>query len=95
MKLKKYFIYILFIYTGVINAQSYIGYLTDNYNGVHGVLSNPANIADSRLKLEVNLAGASVFFSNDYIGFNLSDAFGNVDTLFDNAEKFPMENNAT
>ncbi|WP_435624437.1 hypothetical protein [Flagellimonas sp.] len=94
MKLKKYVIYALLIYTGAINAQSYVGYLTDNYNGVHGVLSNPANIADSRLKLEVNLAGASVFFSNDYIGFNLSDAFGNVDTLFDNAEKFPMENNA-
>ncbi|WP_370216568.1 MurR/RpiR family transcriptional regulator, partial [Neptunomonas phycophila] len=30
-----------------VNAQSYIGYHSDNYNGVHGLLYNPANIADS------------------------------------------------
>lgn len=29
-------------------AQSYLGYLTDNYSGVHGLISNPANIVDSR-----------------------------------------------
>lgn len=43
----------------IITAQSYVGLLEDNYNGVHGVISNPANIADSRLKLDINLVGVS------------------------------------
>ncbi|MEM0931598.1 MAG: DUF5723 family protein [Bacteroidota bacterium] len=75
-------------------AQSYIGYLTDNYSGVHSVLSNPANIADSRMKLEVNLVGMSAFFGNDYLGFSLSDAFEDISETFDEAETFPQENNA-
>ena len=57
-----------------LKAQSHIGFLTDNYSGVHGIISNPANIADSRLKADVNLAGVSVFGGNDYYGINLLDA---------------------
>ena len=77
-----------------MSAQSFIGYQTDNYNGVHGVLTNPANIADSRVKLEVNLAGVSAFFANDYIGFNLSDAFDDISRTFDESKRTPKENNA-
>lgn len=57
-----------------LKAQSHIGFLTDNYSGVHGIISNPANIADSRFKADINLAGASVFGSNDYYGINVWDA---------------------
>mgnify|MGYP000716138203 FL=1 len=57
-----------------LKAQSYIGFLTDNYSGVHGVISNPANITDSRFKADINLAGLSVFGSNDYYGVNVWDA---------------------
>ncbi|WP_047247618.1 DUF5723 family protein [Maribacter thermophilus] len=63
-----------------VKAQSYIGFLSDNYSGVHGVISNPANIADSRFKTDVNLVGASAFFSNDYVGVGLSDL---MDSDFD------------
>lgn len=74
-------------------AQSYGGLLTDNYSGTHGVISNPANIADSRLKLDVNLLGVSAFFGNNYIGFNLNDAFSDFSEAFDNAATFPSNDN--
>ncbi len=74
-------------------AQSYGGLLTDNYSGMHGVISNPANIADSRLKLDINLFGVSAFFGNNYIGFNLNDAFGDFSEAFDNAATFPSNDN--
>ncbi|MDP5061493.1 MAG: DUF5723 family protein, partial [Maribacter sp.] len=54
-------------------AQSYIGYLTDNYSGVNGVIFNPANIADSRFKTDINLVGVSGFLANDYVGVGYSD----------------------
>ncbi len=65
------------------DAQSYIGFLTDNYSGVHGVISNPANITDSRFKTDINLAGASAFVSNDYYSLNVSDAISDDDYDFD------------
>ena len=74
-------------------SQSYSGFLEDNYNGVHGILSNPANIADSRLKLDVNLAGVSTFFGNDYLGANLGDLFRDFENTFDEASKSPKNNN--
>ncbi|SNZ01191.1 Thrombospondin type 3 repeat-containing protein [Flagellimonas pacifica] len=77
----------------ITRSQSYTGYLADNYSGVHGVLSNPASIADSRLKLDINLIGTSLFFGNDYIGINLSDAFKDFDETFDNAKKEPSDSN--
>nr|WP_299342688.1 DUF5723 family protein [Allomuricauda sp.] len=84
---------LLFLTVYFIKAQSYGGLLTDNYSGIHGIISNPANIADSRLKLDVNLFGVSALFSNDYIGFNLSDAFSDFSEAFDNAATSPSNNN--
>ncbi|MEX0313530.1 MAG: DUF5723 family protein [Allomuricauda sp.] len=78
-----------------LRAQSYSGFLTDNYSGVHGIITNPANIADSRLKLDINLVGISAFFGNNYIGFKLSDAFsGDYGKVFDEAKTFPSTNNS-
>ena len=84
---------VLLLFSYVLSAQSYIGFLEDNYNGVHGIISNPANIADSNLKMDVNIFGVSALYANDYIGFNLGDAFGNASEAFDNAETFPTTNN--
>ncbi len=96
MILKKFIIAILLLCSiHALRSQSYQGFLTDNYNGVHGIIANPANIADSRLKLDINLAGVSAFFANDYIGFNLSDAFsGDYSKVFDEAKTFPSSNNS-
>jgi outer membrane protein OmpA-like peptidoglycan-associated protein len=66
-----------------VEAQSYIGFLTDNYSGVHAVISNPANITDSRFKTDINLMGISAFASNDYYGLNISDAISDDDYDFD------------
>ena len=63
---------ILILMAAAVNAQSYIGYHSDNYNGVHGLIYNPANIADSRFKTDINLIGASAILGNDYYG----DKFG-------------------
>ncbi|MFD2100629.1 DUF5723 family protein [Flagellimonas iocasae] len=84
---------LLILSTGISHAQSYVGFLEDNYSGVHKVISNPAEIADSRLKLDVNLFGVSSFVGNDYIAFNLDDVFSNFSDAFDNAATFPTENN--
>jgi outer membrane protein OmpA-like peptidoglycan-associated protein len=74
-------------------SQSYIGFLEDNYSGVHGIITNPANIADSRLKMDINLVGISALYGNDYIGFNLSDAFSNYSNVFDEAKTYPSTKN--
>ena len=84
---------VLIMTTGMIHAQSYIGLLEDNYSGVHGIISNPANIADSRLKMDINLFGISAFFGNDYIGFNLDDVFRDFSDAFDNAATSPAKDN--
>lgn len=92
--MKKITLFILFVLSSVfLKAQSYIGFLTDNYSGVHGVISNPANIVDSRFKTDINLAGASVFAGNDYYGVNVMDAF-KEDYDFDlDATKSPSNDN--
>ncbi len=59
-------IFLLFINISVY-SQSYIGFDADNFNGIHGALFNPANIADSRTKVDINLVSASVFNTNNYI----------------------------
>ncbi len=76
-------------------SQSYVGSTVDNYAGVHSVLINPANAADSRMKLDINLFSASAFVGNDFISVNLSDINSFQDGFnFDtDAEKNPMDNN--
>ncbi|MBQ4916049.1 OmpA family protein [Maribacter sp. MMG018] len=76
-----------------VKAQSYIGFLSDNYSGVHGVIGNPANIADSRFKTDVNLVGASAFISNDYVGVGLSDLMGSDFDYDTDAELSASTNN--
>lgn len=58
----------------IVKAQSYIGLLNENYAGVHGVINNPSSIADSRFKLDINLAGVSAFAANDFYSVKFMDA---------------------
>ena len=54
------------------NAQSYTGYLSDNYSGLNSIALNPANIADSRFQSELNVAlNGSAIFNNDAIGYDM------------------------
>lgn len=95
--MNKITITLLLCVIGVLSAksQSYIGFLTDNYSGVHGIISNPANIVDSRTKFDLNLVGSSFFAGNDYYGLNVLDAIKNDDFDFNlDATKSPsMDNN--
>jgi outer membrane protein OmpA-like peptidoglycan-associated protein len=86
-------ILLLMVSSFCAKAQSYVGFLTDNYSGVHGVISNPANIVDSRFKVDVNLVGASIFTGNDYYGVKVLDAIKD-DYDFDlDATKSPSSDN--
>lgn len=55
------------------NAQSYLGLTSENYAGVHGLLYNPATIADSRFTADINVIGGSGFVANDFYGFDFTE----------------------
>ena len=87
------FLFLFVVSSMCVEAQSYVGFLTDNYSGVNSVISNPANITDSRFKTDINLLGVSAFGGNDYYGVNIMDAFKD-DYDFDlDAKKSPSTNN--
>jgi len=64
-------------------SQDFTGYRSGNYNGVNSVFFNPANIADSKYRFDVNLFSISSNVSNDRSSFslgNLTNSF-NKDSL--------------
>jgi outer membrane protein OmpA-like peptidoglycan-associated protein len=54
-------------------AQTYPGYRNSNYTGVNGVFFNPANIADSRYKFDINLFSVNGFVGNDQASLGIKD----------------------
>jgi len=77
------------------NAQSYLGYVHDNYAGVQGVLYNPASIVDSRFKTDINLFSISSAVGNDLYGVKLFDAFkSGYDFDLEAKKNFSNANNA-
>lgn len=72
---KQLLILLLFITSFASKAQSYMGYFHDNYAGVQSVLFNPASIADSRFKTDVNLFSISGSVQNDLYGVRLFDVY--------------------
>jgi len=45
-----------------------MGYSMSNYSGITGAFTNPANIADSRYRFDMELVGLDFGLSNNYIG---------------------------
>ena len=69
--LKKPFYYLLFlVLSPKIYAQQWLGISGSNYAGTNSVYNNPANLADSRYKMYVNVVGNDLFFANNYVGWN-------------------------
>ncbi|PIE50061.1 MAG: flagellar motor protein MotB [Flavobacteriales bacterium] len=97
--MKKNIIALFALASASVFGQSYTGYLTDNYSGVHTVINNPANIVDSHFRTDINLIGASVGFGNDYFGADklLSELISNPDGiqsfLKQNTERYPSTRN--
>lgn len=76
-----------------MHAQDLPGFRTSNYSGVNGIFANPANIADSRYRWDVNLASVHVQAGSEKASFK----FSNIGKAFDgdsaiNAQLFGKEN---
>jgi Family of unknown function (DUF5723) len=56
----------LFLFTFHSYSQQWLGISSSNYAGTYGSYSNPANIADSRYKFFLNIAGANAEIINNY-----------------------------
>ncbi len=77
----------------LVEAQSFIGFSSDNYIGVHAVIFNPANITDTPYKADINVAGFSAFGGNDYYGVNVFDALKKGYSFDLEAKSYPSEDN--
>lgn len=90
MKKITLFIASIMMIIGSSTAQDVLGYMNSNYSGVTGTDINPANVVDSRYKVDVNLLGLSFAAYNNYVGLKRSalktDQHGHYyafdDTLF-------------
>ncbi|CAN5866878.1 DUF5723 family protein [soil metagenome] len=74
-------------------AQNILDYSFSNYSGVHGSLVNPAYIADSRLKLDVNVISFGVMVQNNYLGISKT-AFAHDGKSFYGAIKADSDNDS-
>lgn len=63
-----------------MQAQQWLGISSSNYAGTYNIYSNPANIADSRYKFFLNVAGGNVEFTNNYAGWAAPYSFFGVVT---------------
>src|SRR5690606_7901248 len=69
-------IYLLIVFVGLLNplkAQDWLGFHSSNYAGVQGISFQPASIADSRYKFQMNLIGISAGLSNNYLSIPGAD----------------------
>jgi outer membrane protein OmpA-like peptidoglycan-associated protein len=55
--------------SNLATAQDYLGLATGNYAGINGIMLQPANVADNRYKLDLNLVSTNFSFQNNYLGF--------------------------
>jgi len=69
----KYFLIVFTTFSSCLSAQDFSGYKTGNYTGVNGVISNPANIADSRYRWDFTLFNFSTSIGNNKASFRLKD----------------------
>lgn len=89
----KILIVIAFFSIMYANAQSYFGYLNDNYAGVHSVINNPANIVDTRYRADINLTSISGLLTNDYYGAKFGDILKSDYDFERDAKQYPTNSN--
>ncbi len=66
--IKKFTLWILFsgMFYSATFCQDFLGLSTGNYAGITGVMLQPASIADSRHKFDINLFSTGINYSNNY-----------------------------
>ena len=79
------------IFAPEARSQSYSPFIGDNYAGILGVYDNPASLADSRYRVDVTLAGASLHAYNDYFGLQRRFMFQQIN-FFDRARRNEYRN---
>ena len=62
---KAYTLFLFSCFTAIGFSQQYIGYHHDNYAGVQGLLLNPASVAGSKYKVNVNIVSLSFLGGNN------------------------------
>ncbi len=72
--------FLSFYLISVSGAQDFPGYRAGNYTGVNGVFFNPANIADSRYRFDVNLFSVSSLVGNNKASFKLKNITESFDS---------------
>ena len=70
----------LFFITHASFSQQWLGISTSNYSGTYNLAANPANVADSRYKLFLNIAGGNVDFINTYARWSAPYSFLGLST---------------
>ena len=73
--IKKLILFIAFFSFMHANAQDYLGIRQSNYSGINGFDINPASIADSRFKFDMNVIGGGFMFYNNYLGISRANIF--------------------
>ena len=70
----------LFFLSYTLHAQQWLGISTSNYAGTYNITANPANVADSRYKFFMNIAGVNADFSNNYASWAAPYSFFGLTT---------------
>ncbi len=90
----KFILFISFLWSSLIGySQSYLGFLNHTYSGVHNVLSNPAQLANTPYKVDINLVSFSGLVGNNYYGLNLNQLLGDNFDITNDALKTPSDSN--
>lgn len=69
-----------FLLTFHVYSQQWLGISSSNYAGTYSIYSNPANIADSRYKFFMNIAGANAEVINNYASWAAPYSFIGLST---------------
>lgn len=51
-------------------SQNFLGFQSSNYAGTYGLYTQPASVADNRLRFDVNIGGYSFDVSNNFLHYN-------------------------
>ncbi len=73
-------LFCLFFITYTSLAQQWLGISTSNYAGTYSLSVNPANVADSRYKFFLNIAGGNADFINNYAAWAAPYSFIGLST---------------
>jgi len=67
----KLFIFIFFLgLTGVARSQDFSGYGVGSWAGINSLHMNPANVVDSRYKVDINLVMGNTFLTNNAVSID-------------------------